>query len=104
MFTPDREGDAESRSAVVALVLGDRRLAARFASTTANRATSVRNMSDLEEALTLRPTSPGNWLAFADPRYESTNAMFGGWTAAILLRAANDHANREGSPASITVN
>ena len=61
-------------------------------------------MSDLDEALALRPTSGGNWLAFADPRYESINAMFGGWTAAILLRAAMDHGSRKGSPVALHVN
>jgi acyl-CoA thioesterase len=61
-------------------------------------------VSDLAEALTLRPTDDGHWLAFADPRYESTNAMFGGWTAAIALRGAMQSSNEAATPSAITIN
>ena len=61
-------------------------------------------MSDLESALTLRPTDDGDWLAHADPRYESTNGMFGGWVAAVLLRGVMMSADREVGPSAITVN
>src|SRR5690242_16196557 len=57
---------------------------------------------ELEEALVLGPASDGSWSAFADPRYESLNGMFGGWIAAMLLHAAmkQDH---EGVPAALNV-
>jgi acyl-CoA thioesterase len=61
-------------------------------------------MSDLEEALALQPIENGSWRAFADPRYEAATGMFGGWTAAILLRGVLDDASRVGSPSAITVN
>lgn len=60
-------------------------------------------MSDLEEALTVRAGDEG-WTAFADPRYESTNAMFGGWTAAIALRATLSSAADGAHPSAITLN
>jgi acyl-CoA thioesterase len=60
-------------------------------------------MSDLEDALTLQV---GNecWTAFADPRYESINAMFGGWTTAVALRATVQSADNGALPSAITVN
>jgi acyl-CoA thioesterase len=60
-------------------------------------------MSDLAEALTLRHDGK-SWIAFADPRYESINAMFGGWTTAIALRAVQEQAGPETSPSAITTN
>jgi acyl-CoA thioesterase len=60
-------------------------------------------MSDLEEALTLRASDEG-LMAFADPRYESLNAMFAGWTTAVALRATLQSANNEALPSAITVN
>jgi acyl-CoA thioesterase len=60
-------------------------------------------MSDLAEALTLRPDD-GSWIAFADPRYESTNSMFGGWTSAIALLAVIADADPESRPSAITTN
>jgi acyl-CoA thioesterase len=59
--------------------------------------------SALEEALTLRASEQG-WTAFADPRYESMTAMFGGWTAAIALRATLHSAADDALPSAITVN
>jgi len=60
-------------------------------------------MSDLEEALTLRPTD-GGWMAFSDPRYEALNAMFGGWTAAVTLGATLKSANNGTRPSAMTIN
>lgn len=59
---------------------------------------------DLDEALALRATDGADWLAFADPRYESINGMFGGWTVAILLRAIVQSTDRDATPSAITVN
>lgn len=60
-------------------------------------------MSELEEALTLRPADE-DWTAFADPRYESINAMFGGWTTAVTLRATLKTADSDATPSAITIN
>ena len=60
-------------------------------------------MSDLEDALTLR-RGDGFWEAVADPRYESTNAMFGGWSIAVALRAVINAGNSEARPSAITMN
>ena len=63
------------------------------------------SMSDLEESISLHPgDGPGEWRATADPRYESTNAMFGGWTSAVLLRAMMSSEATEAKPSAITVN
>jgi acyl-CoA thioesterase len=42
--------------------------------------------------------------AVADPLYEANSGMFGGWTAALLLKAVLEHPEREGSAVSLTVN
>jgi acyl-CoA thioesterase len=63
----------------------------------------VSAVSELEEALALRP-GDGCWHVFADPRYESVNAMFGGWTAAVLLRAVTSSADGHTAPSAITTN
>ena len=61
-------------------------------------------MSDLEEALTIRKVSNCEWLADADARYEASNAMFGGWTAAVALRSVHASASGTETPATMTVN
>ncbi len=61
-------------------------------------------MSELEVALTLRPSGDGGWLGVADPRYESIAGMFGGWAAALLLRATIRSAAGSATPSAITVN
>ena len=66
--------------------------------------TDCRAMSDLTEALALRPVAEGQWLAYADPRYESINAMFGGWTAAVALHAFVSSASTGALPSALTVN
>lgn len=52
----------------------------------------------------MRRTGPGHWSAHADPNYESTNGMFGGWTTAVALRAVCDDADGEATPSAITIN
>jgi acyl-CoA thioesterase len=56
------------------------------------------------EALTLRALGPGEWQARADPRYETGTGMFGGWTAALLLRSVIDDPGVQGAASAITVN
>jgi acyl-CoA thioesterase len=59
-------------------------------------------MSSLSEALTLRALAEGEWQGFADPRYEAGTGMFGGWTAALLLRSVIDDPRAQGTASSIT--
>jgi acyl-CoA thioesterase len=59
---------------------------------------------DLESALALSRSGDGTWIAHADPNYESMNGMFGGWTAAVALRAICDGVDGEAVPSALTVN
>ena len=61
-------------------------------------------MSTLDQATSLRPDGPGSWLAYADPDHESISAMFGGWTAAVILSAVMQSATESASPSAMTVN
>ena len=60
-------------------------------------------MSQLEQSLVLRSAGDAQ-LAVADPDYEANTGMFGGWTAALLLRAVLEHRERQGSASALTVN
>jgi len=60
-------------------------------------------MGDLDEALTLHPIEEGVSRSFADPRYVGGTGMFGGWTAALLLKSVTDDPRVEGTPSSLTV-
>ncbi len=60
-------------------------------------------MSKLEQSLALRPVSDG-FAAIADQAYEANTGMFGGWTAALLLKAVLEDPAAEGSPSALTVN
>lgn len=61
-------------------------------------------MSALEESLALTPVAEGMWRVFADPRFESTNGMFGGWTAAVAIRSVLSTTGDAFRPSAITVN
>jgi len=61
-------------------------------------------MGDLEQALTLSRSGVMEWTTSADPNYEAMNGMFGGWTAAVALRAVCNEADSEASPSALTVN
>jgi acyl-CoA thioesterase len=62
-------------------------------------------MTELDESLRLAPAAPHAWTASADPRRVASTGMFGGWTAALLLRAVQADAAESdpGSPASLSV-
>lgn len=60
-------------------------------------------MSSLSEALSLRAVDPSEWRGLADPRYEAGTGMFGGWTAALLLRSVIDDPRAAGTASAITV-
>ena len=60
-------------------------------------------MSSLTEALTLHPVAQSEWRALADPRYEAGTGMFGGFTAALLLRAVTLDERCAGAPSALTL-
>lgn len=58
----------------------------------------------LEASLSIEPIGPGRWAAVASPHYEANSGMFGGWTAALLLKAVLSEADATGSASALTVN
>jgi acyl-CoA thioesterase len=60
-------------------------------------------VAGLDEALKVVPLGDNEWGAFADPGYESVNAMFGGWTNAVALNAVSQSAVSEARPSAITL-
>lgn len=58
----------------------------------------------LEASLVIEPTGPGRWAAVASPDYEANSGMFGGWTAALLLKAVLSEADATRSVSAMTVN
>ncbi len=59
-------------------------------------------MGDLADSLTLQHAAANNWTCLADPRYMGAQSMFGGWTAAILLKSVLDDDKAQGTPAALT--
>jgi len=60
-------------------------------------------MSKLEQSLALQTLGDAR-VAVADPEYEANTGMFGGWTAALLLKAVLDHPESAGDASAFTVN
>lgn len=60
-------------------------------------------MSQLEQSLATQTVGDAQ-VAIADPEYEANTGMFGGWTAALLLKAVLDHPDSAGSASALTVN
>ena len=58
----------------------------------------------LADALALHAIGEGAYRAYADPDNEAGTGMFGGWTAAILLKSVLCDARAEGQAASLNVN
>ena len=58
----------------------------------------------LERSFALEPISEGHYQITTDPNYESGNGMYGGWTAALLLKAAIEDGRGSGFVSAITVN
>jgi hypothetical protein len=44
-------------------------------------------MTQLDDSLALTPEGNGVFASLADPRYEANSGMFGGWTAALMVKA-----------------
>lgn len=61
-------------------------------------------MRTLEDSLGLYPVGEGAWRAQGDPAYEAGTGMFGGWTAALLMKAVLADERAEGEPATLNVN
>ena len=59
---------------------------------------------DLQNALKLSRSGENLFGARADPNYASMNGMFGGWTAAVLLRAVCCEVDGEATPSALSVN
>jgi len=59
---------------------------------------------DLERALELSRLADGLCSAYADPNYEASNGMFGGWTVVVALRAAVNSAADTATPSALTIN
>ncbi len=60
-------------------------------------------MAHLDGALALVPDGE-HWRAHADADHESISAMFGGWTAAIMLGAVSATAEGDARPSALTAN
>ncbi|MGY4310950.1 acyl-CoA thioesterase domain-containing protein [Bradyrhizobium sp. JR3.5] len=56
-----------------------------------------------DETSRLRPDGNHAWVALADSRQEATAGMYGGWTAALLLRAVLNDAIDQGGLSTLTV-
>jgi acyl-CoA thioesterase len=61
-------------------------------------------MGELETALKLDEAGDGQWRGRADPIYEAANGMYGGMSAALLLKAVLSEAEVQGSPSALAVN
>jgi acyl-CoA thioesterase len=61
-------------------------------------------MSQLDRSLTARSLEKDLFCAVADRAYEANTGMFGGWTAALLLKAVLQESALEGSPSALSVN
>jgi acyl-CoA thioesterase len=57
----------------------------------------------LDDSLALDIVGPGRLRGVADPAHEANTGMFGGWTAALLLRAVLVDRAADGSPLATTV-
>lgn len=60
-------------------------------------------MGELEAALTLKGGNGEPWRGRADPLYEGANSLYGGLTAALLLKAVMSEDKVQGTPSALTV-
>ncbi len=60
-------------------------------------------MSQLEQSLALTRQGAGAFLGMADPRYEANSGMFGGWTAALLVKAVLSDERANGTCSFLSV-
>ncbi len=60
-------------------------------------------MISFADTIDLRPAGENLWAGEADTDYSHPAGQFGGWTAAVLLKAAMNESGERGLPLSITV-
>lgn len=61
-------------------------------------------MHPFDKAVALEPMTSGRWRAHTSDDYWNMVGPFGGIVAALMLRAAMGHPEREGEPVALTVN
>ncbi|HQN51027.1 MAG TPA: thioesterase family protein [Phenylobacterium sp.] len=61
-------------------------------------------LADFDAALPLSPLGPRAWASQADKRYWNAIGPWGGWTAALLLKAVLAEADHNGTPVAMTIN
>lgn len=61
-------------------------------------------LGNLENALKLVPAGANLWRGHTDPAYEGHTGMYGGYTAALLLKAIVSEPGASGAPSALTVN
>ncbi len=61
-------------------------------------------MTALNDSLALATLGPKLYRGHADPAFFGLSSMFGGWTAALMLKAVLDDPSAEGSASALTVN
>ncbi len=59
---------------------------------------------DFDDALSLTADGPRQWASKIDKRYWNAIGPWGGWTAALLLKAVLAEADHAGTPVAMTVN
>ena len=58
----------------------------------------------LEASLAIKRLGAGLWSSVASPAYEAITGLFGGWTAALMLKSVLADPEAQGSPSAMTVN
>jgi acyl-CoA thioesterase len=61
-------------------------------------------LGNLENALAIRRAGDALWRGHTDPAYEGHTGMYGGYTAALLLKAIVSEPGAAGAPSALTVN
>lgn len=61
-------------------------------------------MGDLETALKLHAAGDGQWRGRADPAYEAMVGMYGGMSAALILKAVVSEPSVQGAASALSVN
>jgi acyl-CoA thioesterase len=61
-------------------------------------------MGALDDSLALETVGPNLYRGHADPAFLGIGGMFGGWVAALMLKAVLENSSAEGSASALTVN
>jgi acyl-CoA thioesterase len=61
------------------------------------------HMTSFADAITLLPAGDGLWDGETDPAYRGFGSQFGGWTGAVLMKAAMIEPGVRGEPLSLSV-